>query len=363
MSIDNYTISTTLYDDAFSADQNYPDHSTSTLETQSVFTSTTHEHKLSDTLDPDKQRTDSNNDTCDVNSIFYNANNGSVGVLWQYKFKKAWLNNGDTTGINYTYSISPDNGWLSSTNNDTYIFFTGTTTNNLHAAEYELTVIATFRSNNTQADTFSTSFTILPNQPPTIGNIWGPSITVNYSVVVKWSNGNNVIQDPEGDALTITLYVDGVADPTWISIDPVTFGFSASPKNPDAGARVIKVSVEDGFNPTVNKTFILEVIENYDPDPKNGIISNIEVLQNKYFSTQLLTVNDYFSDPENRPMTASLLLYNGDPLPSFISYDSYNNTLSGTPTSDDVGDWLIANIATNNINYSYNISFIIRVWP
>ena len=362
MSTASYTISTTSYDSPFSANGNYPDHSLSVLETLSLFTSTSHENKVFGyTLDPDMQRNDSAGTSCDANTIFYTAINGSVGVQWYYKFTKTWLNNGNTTDITYYPSISPDNAWLTWTDNNTRIDFTGTATDGAHADDYVLTIEAKY-SNNTVADTYTTNFTINGNQPPTIGNLWSPTITVLYATAWVWDNGETVIQDPENDPLNITLYANATENPSWISINSTTYGFKASPTNPDAGTYVITVSVNDGYNTAVNNTFSLTVVENYDPDPKE-VINNVEVGVNEYISVEFLPIKDLFADPENRPMTPSLLRYSGDALPSFLAFNVSNNTMYGTPTKDDVRDWLMAYIATNDNGYSDNITFTLSVKP
>ena len=223
MSTANYTISTTLYDGAFSANQNYPDNSRSTLETQPVFTFTAYEHELSGyTLDPDIQRTNANGDTCDLKNVLYIPKNGIVGTEWVYIFNKAWLYDGVTTEINYEISLSPNNSWLTWTNNTTHLDFRGTVALNAHAVEYELTVVAKLRSDGSQVDKFTTNFTIKPNHPPTIRNMKNVFIYVPYGAF--WGNGDDVIQEPEGDTLTITIVVDGLSI-TWISINTTNYDF------------------------------------------------------------------------------------------------------------------------------------------
>ena len=361
MSTASYTISTTSYDSPFSASENYPDHSSSVLVTLSMFTSASHEDKLSGyTLDPDIQRNDVNNNRCDTYTIFYTTTDGTVGVYWLYRFVKHWLNDGVTTGITYEPSVSPNHGWLTWTDNSTHIQFEGTATDSSHAVEYELTVIAKLQSDGSQVDSFSTNFTIASNQPPIIGTM--RSISINVPKGVIWGNGDNVIQDPENDALTITILVEGVSV-DWISINMTDYNFLAWAKNENAGDHVVTVIVYDGYNTPVNTSFILTIIENYDPIAQDIFIQDAETGVNEYVSVVFLSVDDYFNDPENRPMTASVLQYNGDPLPSFLTYNSSNNTMYGTPTNNDVNDWLISYVATNDNGNFSNITFTLSVKP
>ena len=362
MSTASYTISTTSYDSPFSASGNYPDSSSSMLVTLPLFTSVSHENLVNGyTLDPDMQRNDSTGTSCDANTIFYTAVNGSVGVQWDFKLAKDLLNNGNTIGITYVPSVLPDNAWLTWTENTTHIDFTGTVTNGAHVGDYVLTIEAK-QPDNTVVDIYTTGFAINDNLPPTIGGLYSLSITVSYTNSWVWNTSPRAIQDPENDALTITLYANNTMNPSWISINTTTYQFKASPTNPEAGVYEITVSVDDGHNTPVNETFNLTVVENYGPEPKE-IINDVEVVVSESISVEFLPITDLFTDPQNRPMTPSFLQYDGDALPSFLAFNVSNNTMYGTPTKDDVGDWLLAYIATNDNGHSSNITYTLSVKP
>ena len=361
MSTANYIISSALYDDAFSANRNYPDYSRLKLETQSVFTSTAYEHELSGyTLDPDIQRRDVNGNTCNINSLLHAPTNGVVGTYWAYEFDKAWMYNGVTAGIDFEPSVLPNYGWITWIDNVTHFKFSGISDSNAHAVEYELTIVVKLQSDGSQVDTFTRNFTIQPNQPPTIGNMM--NISINVPLKLSWGNGNNVIQDLDGDPLTITLEVDGLSV-DWISISTTTYSFTALAKKENVGDHNVTVIVSDMYNIAVNTSFTLTVNLGNSPYSNGKYIANIETGINEYVSVEFLPVDDLFTDPLNVPMTASLILTNSDPLPSFFSFNPTNNTMYGTPTSSDVNDWFIAYVATNDNGYSGSITFTLSVKP
>ena len=325
-----YTISTTMYNGAFSANESYPDHSLSTLETLSMFTSASNEHKLSGyTLEPDIQRYDSNSNRCDAYTIFYVPNNGTVGSKWVYRFGKHWLYDGVTTGVDYEFTLSPNNGWLTLTDNTTHLHFEGTVTNASHSGVYVLNVIAKLQSDGSQVDSYTSNFTIAGNQPPVVNSMRDVTLTVPKAII--WDNPGTVIEDPENDTLTLTLLVDNVSA-TWISINPENYAFTGWPSNAIAGAHNITVIVNDGFNDPVNTSFTVTIVANYDPYSVGIYISDVDTGVNEFVSVVFLPVDDLFDDPENSPMTGSVLRFNGDPLPSFLTFNSSNNTMYGTPT-------------------------------
>ena len=135
----------------------------------------------------------------------------------------------------------------------------------------------------------------------------------------------------------------------------------ARARNENAGNCNVTVRVFDGYNTAVNTSFILTIIPNYNPYSYDKYITDIETGINEYVSTEFLFVGNLFIDPENVSMTASVILYNGDPLLSFLIFNQTNNTIYGTPTSSDVNDWLIAYVATNDNWYSGNITFTLSV--
>ena len=333
------------------------------LVTQSALAPTARENILSGyKLDPDIQRTDANGNTCDTYTIFYTPpSNGAFATQWAYRFNKFWLNDGITTGIDYEPSILPNYGWLTWTDNSTHFDFSGTVISNAHAGEYELTVVAKLQSDCSQVDILTANFTITPNKSPIIGNMKSMSINVPYEV--SWGNGDDVIQDPEGDSLTINVLVDGVAV-DWISINTTIYSFTVLAKNENAGDRNVTVIVNDVYNTAVNTSFTLTINPDYNPFSTGKYIANVETGINEYVLVELFSVDDFlFTDLMNVSMTASLILHNGDPLPSFLSFNPTNNTMYGTPTSRDINDWFIAYVATNDNGDSGRITFTLSVKP
>ena len=172
--IDNtaYTVNTTAYNNAFSSDGTYPDSSISTISTLPLYYSTLYERYIIFYLtDPDIQRDDVNGSSCGHSSLLHYAGAQIVYNPWVYIFNKALLNRAVITGINYSVSITPDNGWISWTENSTHFYFSGTPSNNTYAVEYNITITATDQTTNAVVDSLYSIFSIYANDPPVIGNM------------------------------------------------------------------------------------------------------------------------------------------------------------------------------------------------
>ena len=79
------------------------------------------------------------------------------------------------------------------------------------------------------------------------------------------------------------------------------------------------------------------------------------------FSHEFDPIDELFTDPDNRPMVGNVVQANGDPLPSFMSFNSSNNTLTGNPTSSHIGNWNFMYVATDDYNHTSNTTFIMTV--
>ena len=222
-----YIVNTTAYSNIFSNNKTYPDYSRSTLTTLSQFDSTPYESFINNyRTDPDVNRNDSNGDNCVQSSILYYPDDGQVYTNWEYRFNKALVNEANIMGLNILPSISPDNGWLTWTENITYIIFSGIVTNNSHAVEYSLTITATDQTSNALVDTITVKFTIQPNSPPVIEAM--SSKIIEVSDCLNWTYGVNLVQDYENDTFTSSLLFDDSSSiPSWLLYDFSDYSFYA----------------------------------------------------------------------------------------------------------------------------------------
>ena len=179
---------------------------------------------------------------------------------------------------------------------------------------------------------------------------------------LTWSYGSTLTSDPENLSYTKVLQFNGSPTiPSWFTYNLASFDFSiVSTSNSIVGVYNITIIITDDYNPSVSKNFTLTVNQNL-PPVRIGFIQSTGVVNYNYLSVTFQPIDVLFQDPEGRPMTPQLTQVDGNPLPSFLAYNSINNTLFGTPTEINVGDWLIAYIAIDDAGQSANTSFKVTV--
>ena len=207
---------------------------------------------------------------------------------------------------------------------------------------------------------FNSTFDILANQPPTISSMTSKSVTAPNGL--SWSYGASLTEDPESLTYTRSLLFNGSSSvPAWFTFDLTTYSFLiASSSNSLANTYNITIVLQDDFNTAVQESFFFIIIQNTAPQHIK-FISNFNVATGNTFTHQFDPIDELFTDPDNRPMTGNVLQSNGDPLPLFMSYNQSDNTLSGTPTSSNVGSLNLVYIATDDLNQASNTTFILTI--
>ena len=288
------------------------------------------------------------------------VNNGQVGFVWSYVFKKSWVVDSESETLTYTGSLNPDPGWITFTQNYTHVKGEGMPNNNAHAQSYEFTVMTTDPHSDVNDNNFTVSFTIIANDPPTIGTMADKTLLAPDGLT--WSYGATLTSDPETLSYTRSLEVDGSTTiPSWLTYDLSTYSFSiVSSSNSIKGDHTITVVATDDYNTAVKKSFTLTVNENLAPQ-KNKVISSYSIVNYNLLTIEFEDIDVLFTDPDGRPMTSKVSQANGDPLPSFLAFNSASNTLSGTPEIIHVGDWLISYIAVDDHTLEGAIIFKIAV--
>jgi hypothetical protein len=117
--------------------------------------------------------------------------------------------------------------------------------------------------------------------------------------------------------------------------------------NPTGGARTISVTVNDDATSTATST--LNIVVGNPPVVATPIPAQ-SVAQNG--SLSFTVPAGTFSDPDSDPLTLSATLANGNPLPSWLTFNPATGTFSGTPGNSDVGSLSIKVTATDNTNAS-----------
>ena len=286
--------------------------------------------------------------------------NTSVGMKWEYAFDKLWVVDDEGDTLSYSYNLSPVYTWLSAVENSTHYVLSGTPLLTEHAQTYNLRIIVDDGHTDVDDYEFSSSFEILPNQPPTIQSMSDVSLLAPDGNT--WSYGATLTEDPESLEYTRAVLFNGSSTiPSWFTYDLQTYTFFiASSSNSLAGTYNITVEIKDTYNPKVSGSFLITIVHNSAPQHIK-LISGFEVVTNVNFSHQFDPIDELFDDPDNRTMVGHILETNGDPLPPFLYYNQSDNTLSGVPANINVGDWDLMYVATDNHNHTSNTTFVLTV--
>ncbi|MGE5657360.1 MAG: putative Ig domain-containing protein [Actinomycetota bacterium] len=138
------------------------------------------------------------------------------------------------------------------------------------------------------------------------------------------------------------------------------FGFATDDKTDKiAGIQVSLVAPDDGYHigdiEFVQKAYILPnrppVVESYIFDQK------VQEDKEFYFSAPT------FSDPDKDVLTLSASLSNGEPLPSWLTFDPTTDSFSGTPPRGSQGSLEIKVTATDPKGSSVSTSFTLTIEP
>ena len=286
--------------------------------------------------------------------------NGQVGFNWSYNYSKSWNSDPESETLTFSWSSNDTYSWISWSENTTHVIFQGLPNNNAYAGNYNITVLTSDPYTDVSKYNWTSSFTITVNNPPNIGVMINQSLQAPDGL--SWSFGSTLTSDPEGLSYTKSLEVDGSTTiPSWLVYNLASFDFALiSSSNNISGDHNITVIVTDPYNPSVKKNFTLSIIYNQAPY-KLMQIPNYGVVNFNLLTVNFPSITTLFSDPENRGLTAKLTQGDGDPLPSFLTYNSLTNTLSGTPLDINIGDWPILYTAVDDDNNTASISFKITV--
>ncbi|WP_392406331.1 putative Ig domain-containing protein [Cardiobacterium hominis] len=135
------------------------------------------------------------------------------------------------------------------------------------------------------------------------------------------------------DKLTYSARLaDGKPLPGWLSFNPQTRTFSGTPSNDDVGMLNVEISAK-GKGGSANQRFTLNVINVNDAPQAGQKLPTLQIEHNKLFYYQL--PEDAFKDiDKNDKLTFSATSENGQSLPSWLKFDAYNGTFTGSPSAN-----------------------------
>ncbi|KPG94797.1 hypothetical protein AEQ67_21840 [Pseudomonas sp. RIT-PI-q] len=203
------------------------------------------------------------------------------------------------------------------------------------------------------------------NDAPVVNGVSGTEGSENGFIS---ANVSTSVQDPDGDSLTYTFAPQSTlgGSVAGFAESPGAFFYSANSPAIDslgAGAQsvdVISYSVQDGHGGSANGTYEVHLTGVNDAPIVATALLAQNANQDSPFSYTVPL--DTFADVDvGDTLGYSASLANGDPLPSWLSFDSVSRSFSGTPGNGDVGSLSVKVTATDGSNATASSSFNLNV--
>jgi Ca2+-binding RTX toxin-like protein len=199
------------------------------------------------------------------------------------------------------------------------------------------------------------------NDAPVVAHA-APDQTATQNALFTYQLPANTFADIDvGDSLTLSATLaSGNPLPTWLSFNASTGTFSGTPGNADVGSLSVKVTAKDGSGASVSDVFGLTVQNVNDAPVLAKPIADQNGTAGSAFS--LTVPADTFKDVDvGDKLKLSAKLANGDPLPSWLSFNSTTGTFSGTAGA--AGQWNVQVVATDLSGASVTDTFSVTMAP
>ncbi|NGZ05238.1 MAG: tandem-95 repeat protein, partial [Magnetococcales bacterium] len=164
----------------------------------------------------------------------------------------------------------------------------------------------------------------------------------------EWQLGTDVFTDVDpGAQLTWSAQLSGGAPlPGWLHFDPATRTFTGTPTVAHLGSQGIRVTVNDGAGGVASDLFVLSVTRPNHLPVVVAPLSDQTVHEDQSFYFMLNT--EAFRDAdESDTLTYTARLANGEPLPSWLTFDPLTRLFSGVAGNEQVGDLAIVVTASD----------------
>ena len=209
-------------------------------------------------------------------------------------------------------------------------------------------------------DTATATVTITGvNDAPVVSSLIADATTAEDAAFTLATAGNFSDVDV-GDTRTYSATLsDGNPLPSWLTINATTGVISGTPANGNVGAIAVKVTMTDGSGASANDTFNLTVTNTNDGPTVAVAVPDKTTAEDAVFN---FSVASNFADIDaGDTRTYSATLSNGNPLPSWLSFNATTGTFSGTPLNGDVGAISVKVTMTDGAGASANDTFVLTV--
>jgi len=193
------------------------------------------------------------------------------------------------------------------------------------------------------------------NNHSPIVNTFLPALQAQTGSFFSYAVPNGAIADPDvGDSITYSVTMpDGSPIPSWLMFDAATQTLSGTPDAINLGSLQFMLWGTDNYGYSVGQIVTLNVGSPNHAPVLSDALPDQEAFQGTAFS---YTVDaSAFTDPDmGDTLNYSATLSNGNPLPSWLSFNDTTRTFSGTPsalgttsvrvTAKDSGDLTVADV-------------------
>ena len=203
----------------------------------------------------------------------------------------------------------------------------------------------------------------LVNYAPTVAQPLADQ-TVLEDTVFSLALPVDAFADIDNDALSFSATLaGGGALPAWLSFNSATRTFSGTPGNAEVGVLDVLVTATDPLGKSVSDSFALTVQNVNDAPYYSGPIENQFGAEGQAFAYQLAP--GAFNDLDaihGDTLTYSAMMFDGTPLPAWLSFDVASRTFSGTPADGNSGNYNITVSAADSAGASASRAFTLSVY-
>jgi hypothetical protein len=235
--------------------------------------------------------------------------------------------------------------------------FTAIAGNN-EVGNYIFKITATDLANASVSTTFNLEV-INVNDPPILSGTIS-DVTTYEDQPIQFTIDQNTFTDIDfGDYLTYSVSgINGENLPNWISFDSETRQFTANPTYENIGSYTFKVTATDNSGASALTTFNLTVSNV--PPQLIGTMINQSVYQG--IETQITIPEGIFYDADSQDiLTYSATDNLGNPLSSWIQFNSETKTFTVNAGNSQVGNYTIRIAATDLADASVSTTFNLEV--
>ena len=225
--------------------------------------------------------------------------------------------------------------------------FSGTPPSSRTANNYRIAVTATDKGGLSARQNFTLSIKPAANQPPRVAlNL--PVQKINEKSRWQYTIPANAFHDADGDSLSYSAtQADGKSLPKWLNFNAANRTFSGTPGNDDVGNLALRITASDNRGGVASQNLALQIANVNDAPQIGATIANHTSESGKPLQYRL-PVNAFKDIDKGDVLTLSAKLENGQPLPSWLSFDGKTGQFSGTPPSSrTANNYRIAVTATD----------------